>query len=50
MAMDTVHRLKIKTLFIGTSEFAVPILRALAASDFVEIVGVVTQPDRPAGR
>ena len=38
-----------KILFWGTPDFAVPSLRALA-NDEVEIVGVVTQPDRPAGR
>lgn len=37
-----------KTLFFGTSEFAVPSLRAAAAR--TQLVGVVTQPDRPAGR
>jgi methionyl-tRNA formyltransferase len=40
------HRL----LFLGTSDFAVPSLRALAADGRFEIVGVVTQPDRPVGR
>lgn len=35
--------------FAGTPEFAVPALAALAASRH-EIVGVLTQPDRPAGR
>ncbi len=34
--------------FFGTPEFAVPTLRALAASDHT--VAVFTQPDRPAGR
>ena len=38
-----------RILFWGTPDFAVPSLRALA-NDGVEIVGVVTQPDRPAGR
>lgn len=38
-----------KVLFWGTPEFAVPSLRALDDEGF-EIVGVVTQPDRPAGR
>ena len=38
-----------RILFWGTPDFAVPSLRALA-NDEVEIVGVVTQPDRPAGR
>lgn len=37
-----------RTIFMGTPEFAVPTLRALAARH--EVVGVVTQPDRPAGR
>lgn len=38
-----------RILFWGTPDFAVPALRALA-NDGVEIAGVVTQPDRPAGR
>ena len=38
-----------RVLFWGTSAFAVPSLRALVGEDF-EVVGVVTQPDRPAGR
>jgi methionyl-tRNA formyltransferase len=35
--------------FAGTPEFAVPALAALRASRH-ELVGVLTQPDRPAGR
>src|ERR1700693_6586760 len=35
--------------FAGTPEFAVPALRALAESPH-QLVGVLTQPDRPAGR
>ncbi len=39
-----------RVVFMGTPEFAVPSLRALLeASDF-EVVAVITQPDRPAGR
>ena len=38
-----------KVLFWGTPDFAVPALRALDDEGF-EVVGVVTQPDRPAGR
>lgn len=38
-----------KILFWGTPAFAVPSLRALDDEGF-DIVGVVTQPDRPAGR
>lgn len=38
-----------KVLFWGTPAFAVPSLRALDDEGF-DVVGVVTQPDRPAGR
>ena len=36
-------------LFWGTPDFAIPSLRALLGEGH-EVVGVVTQPDRPAGR
>lgn len=39
----------LRVAFAGTPEFAVPTLRALADSPHV-LVGVLTQPDRPAGR
>ena len=35
---------------MGTPEFAVPSLKALAEDGRYDIVGVFTQPDRPAGR
>ena len=38
-----------RVLFMGTSEFAIPALKELIAHDF-EVIGVVTQPDRPSGR
>ncbi len=38
-----------RVAFMGTPEFAVPSLNALAAAGY-EIAGVFTQPDRPAGR
>jgi methionyl-tRNA formyltransferase len=37
-----------KIVFMGTPDFAVPALRALIAAH--DVIGVVTQPDRPAGR
>jgi len=37
-----------RIVFMGSPEFALPTLKALAAN--YEVVGVVTQPDRPAGR
>ncbi len=39
---------KLKVIFMGTPEFAVPGLAALA--DKTEVVCAVTQPDRPKGR
>ena len=38
-----------RVLFWGTPEFAAPPLRALIGEGF-EVVGVVTQPDKPLGR
>ncbi len=40
----------IRILFLGSGAFGLPTLRALAASPRHQIVGVVSQPDRPAGR
>jgi methionyl-tRNA formyltransferase len=39
----------VRVLFWGTPEFATPPLRALLGEGF-DVVGVVTQPDRPVGR
>jgi methionyl-tRNA formyltransferase len=39
----------VRVLFWGTPEFAAPPLRALVGEGF-DVVGVVTQPDRPVGR
>ena len=38
-----------RVVFLGTPEFGVPSLRALADAGY-EIVGVFTQPDKPKGR
>ena len=38
-----------RVIFMGTPDFAVPALRALAKADY-DLVAVVTQPDRPKGR
>ena len=35
---------------MGTAGFACPSLAALADSPLIELIGVVTQPDRPKGR
>ncbi len=39
-----------RIVFMGTPQFAVPVLEALTALDGAEVVGVFTQPDRPKGR
>jgi methionyl-tRNA formyltransferase len=41
--------MSLRILFAGTPDFSVPPLRALLASGH-RVVGVYTQPDRPAGR
>src|SRR6266853_6292587 len=39
-----------RIVFCGTPSFAVPTLKHLLAQKDFEIVGVITQPDRPRGR
>lgn len=39
---------KFRTIFMGTPDFSVPCLARLA--EITEIIGVVTQPDKPRGR
>jgi methionyl-tRNA formyltransferase len=41
---------KVRVCFLGTPDFAVTALKGLLADEHFEVVGVVTQPDRPAGR
>ena len=38
-----------KIVFAGTPDFAVPSLKSIYKAGY-EIVGVLTQPDRPQGR
>lgn len=38
----------LKVIFLGTPDFAVPVLRSIAAKH--NVVAVVTQPDKPRGR
>ena len=47
MAESTRH--KLRTVYMGTPDFAVPALNALASSRD-EVVGVITRPDRRRGR
>lgn len=41
---------KVRVCFFGTPDFAVTSLKALLSDDHYEVVGVVSQPDRPSGR
>ncbi|MDD2757891.1 MAG: methionyl-tRNA formyltransferase [Patescibacteria group bacterium] len=40
----------IKIVFYGTGDFAAAVLRQIAVDGQFEILGVITQPDRPVGR
>jgi len=40
----------IKTIFIGTPDFALPGLRALIEDPLFDVVAVITRPDKPVGR
>ena len=39
-----------RTVFLGSGDIGLPALRLLLALPGIEVVGVVTQPDRPSGR
>jgi methionyl-tRNA formyltransferase len=41
---------KIRLIFIGTPDFALPSLKLLIKDDQIQLLAVITQPDRPAGR
>ena len=45
---DTINPMTINVVFMGSPEFALPSLKRLAGQ--YAVIGVVTQPDRPAGR
>jgi methionyl-tRNA formyltransferase len=42
--------LVMRIVYFGTAEFAVPTLQKLLDAPDIEVLGVVTQPDRPQGR
>ncbi len=41
---------KIRLYFLGSGEIAVPVLKAVSASGKIDLVGIGTQKDQPAGR
>ncbi len=40
----------IRLVFFGTPSITLPTLRALHSASFIDVVGIVTQPDKPKGR
>lgn len=44
------HHKKLKTVFFGTPDFSVPALELLASHSNIELVSIISMPDRPAGR
>jgi methionyl-tRNA formyltransferase len=50
MTAESSDRPPVRTVFLGSGTFAVPILRSVAAHPLVDLVGVVTAPPSPAGR
>ena len=41
---------RLKIVFMGSSSASAECLRAILREDSIDVVGIVTQPDRPAGR
>jgi len=41
---------RVRTVFLGSGPFGAPALRVLHAHPSIDIVGIVTAPDRPVGR
>ena len=41
---------RLRVVFMGSSSASAECLRAILREDSLEVVGIVTQPDRPAGR
>lgn len=41
---------KLRTIFMGTPDFSVPILEALIKSDFIEVIAIICNQDKPIGR
>ena len=43
------RKIRMRIVFMGTPDFSVPVLESLV-NEGHEVVGVVTQPDKPKGR
>ena len=47
---QSARRTPARTLFLGSGGFAVPILDALVGAPGIDVIAVVSSPDRPSGR
>ena len=50
LVRSEIFSLIMRVVFCGTGDIGVPTLRALLVSSRHDVVGVITQPDKPAGR
>jgi methionyl-tRNA formyltransferase len=41
---------KLRTIFLGTPDFSIPVLEMLSVHPNIDLIQVITMPDRPAGR
>ncbi|MFZ4712876.1 MAG: methionyl-tRNA formyltransferase [Bacteriovoracaceae bacterium] len=41
---------KLKTIFMGTPDFSLPVLEMLSTHPKIDLIHIITMPDRPAGR
>lgn len=48
--LSQVYKASLKTIFMGTPQFSVPVLQLLHEMPEVDLVAVVCQPDKPVGR
>ncbi len=49
-SLTTANANALRVVFLGTGDIALPCLRMLISSDWLELIGVITQPDKPVGR
>lgn len=48
--LENTNQKKVRTLLVGTTEFAAKIFQEILTFEYLEVVGVITQPDKVVGR
>ncbi len=48
--MTSIYNIKVRIVFLGTADFACPSLEQLIAHADIEVLALITQPDKPVGR